>query len=78
MMQNYAAAAYELAQISPENLEHPDVLHLRCRVYWGLRNISRAVLTVGRNSRFRGLDGCSQNKVVRTKENLWASCWRRR
>src|SRR5262245_57879795 len=48
MMGNYKAAEYEVSQISPENWEHPDVLHLRSRVYWGLRKIAMALSTATR------------------------------
>ena len=48
MMQNYRAAEYELSQITPEFWHHPDVLHLRCRVYWRLRKIALALSSASR------------------------------
>src|SRR5690349_11334093 len=48
MLQKYQAAEFELSHISPEQLDHPEVLHLRCRVYWGVRNIAMALSTASR------------------------------
>ena len=43
MMGNYQSAAEEISKIGKSSLQHPLVLHLRCRVYWGLRNISESL-----------------------------------
>jgi hypothetical protein len=42
MIGMYQATLDELAKVGATDQKHPNVLHLRCRAYWALRNIHEA------------------------------------
>jgi|ERR1051325_11004856 tetratricopeptide (TPR) repeat protein len=46
MMLNYENAAQEVASIDPSAINDPDVLKLRARAYWGLRQIPEAMACI--------------------------------